>query len=157
MMSRPMTVAVVAITVASLAVVGLVAGTAGGGAAGGATPVSNLADITGRWVPVDDTGAPAPVAGTMSLTFADGFVLVETGCNTGRGGASVEDSRLVVEELATTRKACVPPLGEQEAWVLDMVTNSPRMELAGPTLSLYWGEGEDYRLSLALTSTGPSI
>lgn len=149
MMSRPMTVAVVVVTVASLAVVGLVAGTGGGGGnANGSVPVGTLDDVSGRWAPVNDLAAPAPVTGAMSLTFADGYVFVETGCNTGRGGAQVLDSRLVVRDLATTRKACPPPLGEQEAWVIDMLTNSPRMELSGPTLSLLWGEGEEFSLSL---------
>lgn len=107
MMSRPMTVVVVAVMVASLAVVGLVTGTGGSrDNANGSIPVGDLGDISGRWVAGNDVGAPSPVTGVMSLTFADGSVLVETGCNTGRGGAFVVDSRLVVEEIATTRKAC---------------------------------------------------
>lgn len=144
-----MTIAVVAVTVASIALVGLLTGT--GGArdnANGSTPVASLDDISGTWASGQDFGAPAPIVGSLRLMFADGFVLVETGCNTGRAAASVVDSHLVVDELATTRMACPPPLAEQEVWVLEMVTNSPRLELSGPYLSLHWGEGEEFWITV---------
>lgn len=159
MMSRPMTVAVVTVMVVSfvvVGVVGVVAGTGGGGARG-SDPVGSLEEVRGRWVPVDDTGAPAPVIATMSLTFADGLVLVETGCNNGRSAAVVLDSRLVIDALATTRKACPPPLGPQEAWVLDMASDSPQMELFGPTLSLRWGVGGEFRLLLRQSEDTPAV
>jgi len=156
-MGRPATIAVVAVTVASLTVVGLLGSVGGGGTASGPTPVAGLDDVAGRWAPVDDSRAPAPVVGSMSLTFSEGFVLVETGCNTGRGGASVSGSRLLVEALATTRKACPPPLAEQEAWVLDMLTNGPRMELSGPTLTLHWGVDEEFWISLETTDVASLV
>ncbi|MEO7422305.1 MAG: META domain-containing protein [Ornithinibacter sp.] len=152
-----MTVAVVAVAVASLAVAGLLTGT--GGArdnANGSIPVGSLGDLSGRWVAANDVGAPAPVVGEVSLTFSDGFVLVRTGCNTGRARASVVDSRLVLEELATTRKACPSPLAEQEAWVVDMVTNSPRLELSGPYLSLHWGTNEEFWITLEQVEDAPT-
>ncbi len=158
MMGRPATIAVVAVTVASLTVVGLLGSIgAGGDTTNGSTPVRALDDVAGRWAPVNDVGAPAAVIGPMSLTFSDGYVLVETGCNTGRGGASVSDSRLVVEALATTRKACLPALAGQEAWVLDMLTNGPRMELSGPTLSLHWGADEEFWIALERNDGAPVV
>ncbi|MEO5609152.1 MAG: META domain-containing protein [Ornithinibacter sp.] len=83
-----------------------------------------------------------------------GFV-VETGCDTGLAEASVVDGRLVVEPLATTHKACSSPLDEQEMWVIYIVTNSPRMDLSGPTLSLHWGIDEQYWLSLEQSVRAP--
>ncbi|MEO5608519.1 MAG: META domain-containing protein [Ornithinibacter sp.] len=157
MRRRPMTLAVVAVTVTSLAVVGVLTGTGGAREnANGSIPVGSLGDINGSWVAGNDFGAPAPVVGTVSLTIADGFVLVETGCNTGRARASVVDSRLVLEELATTRKSCPPPLAEQETWVVEMVTNSPRLELSGPYLSLHWGTNEEFWITLDQVEDAPT-
>lgn len=157
MMSRPMTVAVVAVMVVSIAFVGLLTGTGGAREdADGPVPVGSLDDISGTWVSGEDVGAPAPVVGSLRLTFADGFVLVDTGCNTGRAAASVLDSHLVVEQVATTRMACPPPLAEQEAWVLEMVTNSPRMELSGPNLSLHWGTGEELWITMERVQDAPT-
>lgn len=40
--------------------------------------------------------------------------------------------------------------------MIDMVTNSPRMERSGPYLSLHWGTGEEYWITLEETDDAPT-
>ncbi len=140
-------VTLVSVGAAVLAAAGLVLGTASGDdTEAGMLPVASLEEISGTWSLVDDQSAPAPLVAAVTLQFAEGGLFVDTGCNTGRGPVSVDDSRLVllVDHLATTRRACEPTLAAQEAWVLDMVASTPRLERGGPMLALHWGEGERY-------------
>ena len=151
---------VVVTTVAvAVAVVTVLGARTGGDNANGSVPVGSLTEIAGTWNAVNDTGAPAKLGAPVRLLVAEGGMFVDTGCNTGRGLADVQGSRLVVGALATTKRACPPPLGAQEHWVREMLTTQPRLERSGPMLALHWGEEERYWLGLELvpeptTSTG---
>lgn len=112
--------------------------------------VRGLDDLTGTWVTIAGPLAPAEVLGTVGMTFADGRVFVATGCNTARGGVTVEDGRLVADHLASTRMICEPGLMAQEDWLVEMLASRPRLERAGSELTLLWGEGERWRLVLRL-------
>ena len=94
------------------------------------TPVAALAEVTGPWQATTAPDAPTELVEPVRLTFGAGGVFVETGCNTGRGAAAVEDGRLVTGPLATTRKGCTPPLATQETWVLGML-----VMCAGPVVA----------------------
>jgi heat shock protein HslJ len=132
--------------------------------ANGSVPVGSLAEVTGTWTAVNATGAPSELMAPVQVVVADGGVFFSTGCNTGRGPARIESSRLVVDGPATTKRACPPPLDEQERWVLEMLASRPRLERSGPMVALHWGEGERYWLGFELvqqpttgTGTAPSV
>ena len=153
-MSAVRTVGVVAGVVALVAAGALVATVAGGGGgddtANGMLPVGDLGQLAGpAWVVVNDGSAPAPVVGTVRLEVSpDGRVVAATGCNTVRGTGVLEDGRLVMGPLMSTRMACEPALMEQERWVTAMLASRPRLEIGGPYLALHWGEGEQWWLGL---------
>ena len=153
-MSTVRTVGVVAGVVALVAAGALAATLAGGGggddSANGMLPVGDLGQLAGpAWVVVNDGSAPAPVVGTVRLEVSpDGRVFAETGCNSVRGTGVLEDGRLVMGPLMSTRMACEPALMEQERWVTAMLSSRPRLEIGGPYLALHWGEGEQWWLGL---------
>jgi heat shock protein HslJ len=140
--------------VGTVAVATALVGDGGDGTANGSVPVGGLAELSGSWLAVNDTTAPAPLRATVRLTFGDGRVVAETGCNTARGPVAVEESVLVADALATTRMACEPPLLAQEQWVVDMLTSRPRLELSGPYLALHWGADERWWLGLEKEGAG---
>lgn len=144
--------AVVAAVVTALLVVGVVGTMAlvharpGSDDANGSVPVRSLDDLRGRWVAVNDEGAPRRVVDTVELAVDGDRIVVHTGCNTASGTVVVEGSHLYVEGagLAVTEMACPDPdLTAQEAWVLRMVHAEPRLELSGPFLALSWSDEAD--------------
>ena len=116
--------------------------------ANGSTAVSGASELEGVWTVTNATSAPAPVVGTVRLTFEGGDVVAETGCNTASGPYSVEDSTLVAQQLASTRMACEETLMAQEQWIVEMLSGTPRLELSGPMLSMHWGADETYWVGL---------
>ncbi|HET7762754.1 MAG TPA: META domain-containing protein [Phycicoccus sp.] len=162
---RRATVLVIVAVVTAVTVAGVLAARPpGGDTANGSVPVGSLAEVAGTWTAVNATGAPAELVAPVQVVVADGGLFVTTGCNTGRGPAHVEESRLVIDVLATTKRACPSPLDEQERWVLEMLGSRPRLERSGPMVALHWGEGERYWLGFELvqqptsgTGTAPSV
>lgn len=157
MRSNRLVVAAVAATVTALVLVVLAttrwAGSPGDDARGGDQfPVRSLDQIAGRWTAVNDTTTPAALAAPIVLTIDGDRLDVSTGCNSGSGVVAVDDSRLVIDGngLAVTEMGCLDPaVADQEEWVLEMLTARPRLEVAGPYLSLHWGRlGERYWLGL---------
>ncbi len=122
------------------------------------TPVASLEEVTGTWEAAAGPDAPAELAEPVRLTFGDGGVFVETGCNTGRGAATVTDGALVIRTLATTRRACGAPLDAQEVWVLAMLEAGPGISSAGPDeVVLTWGDDDELVLArVADAGTGPT-
>jgi heat shock protein HslJ len=150
---RTPTIVAVAAAVLTTGAIALVLGSSPGGA-GAPTPVASVEAVTGTWEASEGPDAPAPLETPVRLTFGEGAVFVETGCNTGRAAATVEESRLVIGPLAATRKACPSPLDVQEAWVFDMLESTPSMELGGTSeLTLSWGD--DYELLLTRVADAP--
>jgi heat shock protein HslJ len=138
---RAMTVVAAAVAVLTIGVLVLVLGSSTP-EEGAPDPVASLDAVIGTWEASAGPDAPAEPVAPVRLTFAEGGMFFETGCNTGRGSATVEDGRLVGGPFATTRKACVPPLDEQEAWVLEMLAAAPQLGLVGTNeLTLSWGDG----------------
>ena len=149
-MSEARTFLVVGGVVALVAAGTVAASLAGGGedTANGSVPVNGSADLSGRWLATPAGTTPAPVQDPVRLAFDDGRVFAETGCNGVRGQVSVRDSVLLTGPLVSTRMACEPALMEQERWVTEMLSSSPRLELSGPYLFVHWGEGEQWWLGL---------
>jgi heat shock protein HslJ len=142
-----------ALTVVSLAALVLALGpTSGGG--DDAVALTSLEEAEGTWEADDASAAPAGLVAPVRVVVEKGGLFVETGCNTGRGPAHVEDGRLVVDALATTRRACVPPLDAQERWVLEMLQSGPLVTREGAALVLTWGETEIHRLGFRRLDPG---
>lgn len=73
----------------------------------------------------------------VTLTFADGRISANAGCNTMSGPATWEGETLEVEgPLASTMMACEEPLMEQDAWVSEFLTSSPDLAADGDELTL---------------------
>ncbi len=130
----------------------------GDDSANGSVPVERLADLDGSWRAVNSVGAPKEVVGEVRLRFEDGRLVVETGCNAGRGSVELDDSRLVAGPMMSTKMGCEAPLMEQEAWLFAMVEAKPRVELSGPYLYVSWTDaaGADRWLGLEQESATPA-
>jgi len=130
----------------------------GDDSANGSVPVERLADLDGSWRAVNSVGAPKEVVGEVRLRFEGGRLVVETGCNAGRGTVEVDDSRLVAGPMMSTKMGCEAPLLEQEAWLFAMVDAGPRVELSGPYLYVSWTDasGEDRWLGLEQETATPA-
>jgi heat shock protein HslJ len=85
---------------------------------------------------VDGQARPAAAGTTLMVSFADGNVSADFGCNSGAGPYRLDGDALVVERLSTTRKACDGELGDQDALMTELLTGSPTMQLDGDQLAL---------------------
>jgi len=81
------------------------------------TPSLSLSGTTWRIVEVGGVAVADPAQTEFNLD-ASGGVSVNTGCNTYTGSATVSGKKLTISPLATTRKACTPPLQTQETAIL---------------------------------------
>jgi heat shock protein HslJ len=109
-------------------------------------------DLDGRtFVATGAEGFTVVEGSEIVLSFTDGVVVIEAGCNTQRGDYEVTDGVLVVdlEAMASTMMACDEPLMAQDETVAGLVTSGPAVELDGAELVL---AGED--ASLSLTARG---
>lgn len=105
---------------------------------GGNIGVEDLADVTGTWR-LDHvySGPDAPVEGTeIVLTIEEDSIAANAGCNSMGSAASLDDSRLVVDDLFSTLMACADPVMEQERWFSEFLQSRPLMEHGGPVLTL---------------------
>ena len=104
-----------------------------------------LGDLTGRVFlssAVTEDGQPRPlVEGTqISVEVSDdGRLIVNAGCNTMSGEATVDGDRLTAGQLATTEMGCDPPRHEQDAWLGDFFAAHPTYALDGDQLRLTSG------------------
>jgi heat shock protein HslJ len=77
------------------------------------------------------------VAGTqVRITFDDGRIGANAGCNQMSGGYEVDGATLVVDSLATTEMGCDPPRHAQDQWLAGLLTGRPTVTLAGDDLTL---------------------
>jgi heat shock protein HslJ len=96
------------------------------------------ADLAGRsFTSTEVRGHDLVEGSTVRLTFEDGRISVQGGCNTLNGGATWEGDTLeVAEPMASTMMACEEPLMEQDQWLSSFLTSSPALEVDGDTLTL---------------------
>ena len=72
-----------------------------------------------------------------TLTFSDGEVLVDTGCNTGSGTYTLDGESVTFGPIALTRMACTEPDGQQvEATVLTVLDGTATVEIDADVLTL---------------------
>ncbi|RDI50768.1 META domain-containing protein [Nocardia mexicana] len=81
-------------------------------------------------------GTPIPGGGPMQLTFADGRVSADSGCNTGSGPVSFDGDVLRVAGMATTLMACPDGKSGADGWQTDLLQSAPKWALSDDTLTL---------------------
>lgn len=111
-----------------------VLGACGGDEAASVTPE----DLDGTSYVVTSIEEATIVEGSeIVISFEDGMILIEAGCNSQRGGYSIEDGTLVVgAAMAGTMMACDQALMDQDQLMVDIVTAGPTIELDGSELVL---------------------
>jgi heat shock protein HslJ len=103
-------------------------GTTSSAAQPGATVASPGLDRT-RWALVDSQLASPPPepADRVRLEFREGRLSADSGCNKGTGAFRIQGDALVVEQMATTRSACVGPAAAYEAVFFAFLGAHPRI------------------------------
>jgi heat shock protein HslJ len=103
------------------------------GACGDSAP-----DLDGRSYTSTEVRGHDLVAGTtVTLTFEDGRISANAGCNTMNGTATWDGGTLdVAEPMASTMMACEDDLAAQDQWLSSFLTSSPALEVEGDTLTL---------------------
>ena len=99
---------------------------------------SEGADLAGRtFTSTEVRGHELAPGSTITLTFEEGRISANGGCNTLNGSATWEGDTLeVAEPLASTMMACDEALMEQDQWLSEYLTSSPALEVDGDTLTL---------------------
>lgn len=121
---------------------------------GGTGDVTSLAEIAGTYEATSTETSPKPiVAGsTITLRIEGDQFMMNAGCNTMSGSASVTDSHLSAPGLAMTEMGCAQDLMAQDAWLSEYLINLPKLQRNGPLLVLEWDDGS---LQFAPTKTTP--
>ena len=102
-----------------------------------------------RWV-VDTivsggVASSVPAGATASLTFSDGRVDVETGCNSGGGKVSISDDTIVFVSLILTQRNCAADRMSLEEAVIAVLTGTATYKIDANILVLTAG-GRGLRL-----------
>jgi heat shock protein HslJ len=93
-------------------------------------------DLDGRTF-VSTSATPALVAGTrLRVSFTDGHVSAQAGCNTMGGTVAFDGDTLVVTEMGQTEMGCEPRLMQQDERIATFLTSKPRWSLDGDSLVL---------------------
>jgi heat shock protein HslJ len=107
----------------------------GGGATPSPAPLAP-ADLDGRtFLSTAITGSTLVPGSQVRLTFQDGSLGVQAGCNSMGGAYAMEDGVLQVEAMFSTEMACAEPLMAQDQW-LSAFLDGASVALAGDTLTL---------------------
>lgn len=96
--------------------------------------------LTGTTWRVESLGAEAAVITAVSKTALridpDGHVSGSTGCNSFSGKATIDGSAITFSPLATTRRACDPPVMETETAILNALQGTRTWAMDGKYLGL---------------------
>lgn len=129
--------------------------TTGAGTAPAAS-APGTADLDGRaFVAIAMEGREAVPGAPVAVSFRDGQIAAETGCNGLGGEWRVEDGRLRTGGLMGTMMACEDPLMEQERWMRDWLEAGPQVALSGDRLTLIGDDGVTIVLREQKLTTGP--
>jgi heat shock protein HslJ len=80
---------------------------------------------------------------TLRVSFSDGQIAANAGCNNMGGAVSLDGDVLVVDGgLIQTEMACSEPLMRQEQWFSTFLSSKPTVRLNGATLTLTQGTDE---------------
>jgi heat shock protein HslJ len=92
-----------------------------------------------------DVASSVPAGSSASLTFSDGRVDVETGCNSGGGAVAISDDTIVFEPVVMTMRACAVELMALEQAVTAALTGTATYKIEANALTLTSG-GHGLRL-----------
>lgn len=103
--------------------------------AGGGSPAPS-AGLGGRtFLSSSVTGRDLVPGTTVRVTFKDGQLGIEAGCNHVSGPYSIEDGRIRVGSMMSTEMGCEPRLMDQDAW-LSRFVGGATVALDGAALTL---------------------
>ena len=108
-----------------------------------APPAHDLADSKWRFVTIDGEAPADPAKATLS--FAEGDLGANVGCNGMGGEWRVEANRLIAGPLVATQMYCDGPVWDQEQAVGALLVAAPVIELGGEELTLR-SSGHEARL-----------
>lgn len=123
----------------SLLIVGLVMSTAlaacGDDSSSGDAPTAD--DLEGRqFVATDIEGHTIVEGSEVVVSFEDGRISIQAGCNTQNSAYEINDGVLQVDLLVATMMACEQTLMDQDQVVASIVTAGPTVELDGDDLTI---------------------
>ncbi len=96
-----------------------------------------------RWV-VDGllsggTAQSVPAGATAALTFHDGGVDIDTGCNSGGADATISDGSIAFGPITLTKRACVPAIASLEMAVLSALQGTASYGIVADSLTITSG------------------
>lgn len=95
-------------------------------------------DIEGReYKSTEVRGHDLVEGSTITVTFGEGTISANAGCNTLNGSATWDDGTLeVAEPMASTMMACDEALMAQDQWLSGFLTSNPAIEIDGDEVTL---------------------
>lgn len=131
-------------TLATLALAGCGGDGDGDGDAGsnGADPAAaESLDLDGKtFTATEVTGWVIVTDSTIKLTFDDGRISADAGCNVLNADASWEGGALALQgPLASTMKACPAGLEAQDQWLTKLLESSPKITADGESIVIGGG------------------
>jgi heat shock protein HslJ len=120
-------------------------------------PVAPADPVEGHtFVGYDVQGRSLVPGSSVRLSFDNGSIGAQAGCNQLIGPYRVDDDVLVVEKLGGTQMACEQALMDQDVWLADFLQGRPSLETDGASLIL---SSDDVTVTLteegALRSANP--
>jgi heat shock protein HslJ len=102
---------------------------------------STAAQLDGRTFLLQEAVGYTPVAGTViRLSFNDGGLNLNAGCNHLSGPYAIQDGTLVMSGMSTTEMGCDAALHTQDEWLADFFAGKPTLVLDGDTLTFTSGD-----------------
>ena len=93
--------------------------------------------LDGRdFVSTEVTGETLVDGTEISVSFEDGGLSVNAGCNTMGGDYTITDGTLTAGPLASTQMACEDDLQQQDAWIAALLEDGAALTLTGGTLTM---------------------
>ncbi|MFC6012382.1 META domain-containing protein [Nocardia lasii] len=135
------------ITPARLAVLALIGtGVLGCGSPEQSPEPSTATPMGKTYISTAVDGDPIPGGGPLTLSFTDGRISANSGCNSASGSVDLSDHTIRTSPLAGTLMACPGDRGEADAWQHGFLESAPTWRLDGDELTLT-GENSTVRLT----------
>lgn len=121
---------------AALCVLATAAATACSSSDSGEAPDDTATPMGHTYISTEVDGDAIPGGGPMTLTFADGRISANSGCNTAGGTVDLSNHILHTSPLAGTLMACAGDRGRADAWQSAFLESDPTWRLDGDKLTL---------------------
>ena len=104
-------------------------------------PASDL-DLDGTtFVSTDVEGHDLVADSEIRLSFQDGSISINAGCNTLVGAYTLDGDTLQAPVLAMTQMACDPALMDQDTWLSETFSGNPTLAADGDNLTVTGADG----------------